>query len=160
MNLNKLDKRAKGYWLSVNLFVVLIAVIALVIFFLSIDKQTLKAVLLPVLIPSGVLLLLLIVFPFIKYHFYSYGFNEKHVVINYGVIFKHRITIPVCQIQDLHIVEGPLMMLFGLSGIIFSTAGSNFTLPAIEKANAKQMVSAIEEYLITRVKEKSNEEVL
>ena len=52
------------------------------------------------------------------------------------------------------------MMLFGLSGIIFSTAGSNFTLPAIEKANAKQMVSAIEEYLINRVKEKSNEEVL
>ena len=60
MNLNKLDKRAKGYWLSVNLFVVLIAVIALVIFFLSIDKQTQKAVLLPVAIPSGVLLLLLI----------------------------------------------------------------------------------------------------
>ena len=47
-----------------------------------------------------------------------------------------------------------------LSGIIFSTAGSNFSLPGLSVEDANKMVNDIESFLNKRLEELKNEEVL
>lgn len=103
--------------------------------------------------------ILLLIWPFLWYNKYSYGYDEKRIYIEFGVIFRHRITIPVCQIQDIHYFEGPIMMMFKLGKTIFSTAGSNFALGGLDREDAKRMVNEIEEYLRRRIEENGDEKI-
>ncbi|MBP3605750.1 MAG: PH domain-containing protein [Clostridia bacterium] len=161
MKMNKLHPKAKTLWYI----------------YAGIGVLCLLAVLLPgaILIPAGVgrtlfllcgglpillLIALILVLPHYRYKLYSFGFDEKRITVNHGVIFRHSVTIPVCQIQDLHRYEGPIMMLLGLSGVTISTAGSNFNLACLSKEEADLMIETLEGYLEKRVEEKSNEEVL
>lgn len=108
------------------------------------------------------LLLLAVAFilPKLKYDRYKYGFDERRIVVERGVIFRHRVVIPICQIQDLHRVEGPFMLILGLSGVEISTAGSNFTLCFLAKEDADAMIDALLENLERITEEKADEEIL
>jgi len=75
------------------------------------------------------------------------------------VIFRQRVVIPVCQIQDLHRTQGPIMMIFGLSGVTISTAGSNFDISTLTTDEADRLIDALEENLEARVEELKNEEI-
>ncbi|MBR2325567.1 MAG: PH domain-containing protein [Clostridia bacterium] len=110
-------------------------------------------------IPVLISLAFLLILPYYRYKLYAYGFDEKRIVVRYGVIFRHSVTIPVCQIQDLHRFEGPIMMLLGLGGVTISTAGSNFNLACLLKSEADLMIEVLEGYLEKRVEEKANEEI-
>ena len=89
--------------------------------------------------------------PNLSYYFYEYNFDDKKIEINRGVIFQHRIIIPIRQIQDLHLYNGPMMQLFNLGGIIISTAGSNFILSGISFEQANNMLKELEEKLESRL---------
>ena len=108
------------------------------------------------------LLLLAVVFllPRLKYDRYKYGFDERRIIVERGVIFRHRVVIPICQIQDLHRVEGPIMLILGLGGVEISTAGSNFTLCFLAKEDADAMIDALLENLERITEEKADEEIL
>ena len=110
-------------------------------------------------IPVLISLAFLLILPYYRYKLYAYGFDEKRIVVRHGVIFRHSVTIPVCQIQDLHRFEGPIMMLLGLGGVTISTAGSNFNLACLLKSEADLMIEVLEGYLEKRVEEKANEEI-
>ena len=99
------------------------------------------------------------VFPSMVYNRYSYAYNDKRIVIKKGVIFKYEIIVPVCQIQDLHLLQGPLMQLLKLQSIEISTAGSNYTINGLEYSVAKKMVEDLENNLNARIEEIKNEEV-
>ena len=98
-------------------------------------------------------------FPFMVYNRYSYAYNDKRIVIKKGVIFKYEIIIPVCQIQDLHLLQGPLMQLMKLQSVEISTAGSNYTINGLTYDDAKKMVDELEKNLNKRIEELKNEEV-
>ena len=68
-------------------------------------------------------------------------------------------VIPVCQIQDLHRTQGPLMMMLHLSGVTISTAGSNFDISTLTTAEADQMIDELESNLETRIEEQKNEKI-
>ncbi len=160
MELKHLNLKMKKLWFIIGLcFFLLFAVLyTLLICFTDGIAQ------LCIICIGGTLLLLSIftnlVYPLLKYKFYRYGYNEKRIEIEYGVIFRHHIVIPVCQIQDLHTYQGPLLIMTRLSGIIFSTAGSNFSLPGLSVEDANKMVNDIESFLNKRLEELKNEEVL
>lgn len=101
----------------------------------------------------------LVIWPSLWYNRYLYGYDEKRIFICYGVIFRHRVTIPVCQIQDIHYFEGPIMMAFKLGRVMLSTAGSNFALDGLDKNTAQTMIAEVEEYLRRRVEENGNEKI-
>ncbi len=160
MQMKKLDARALKLWYirsAIVAFVFLAAYIPAAIFIPAGLAKT------AVLVPTGVLLFialaLLFVLPYFRYALYRYGFDEKRIVVCHGVIFRHRVVIPVCQIQDLHRFEGPIMMLLSLSGVTISTAGSNFDLACLSRADADAMIEALEENLEKRVEEKDDEEI-
>ena len=160
MELKSLDIGIRKLWLIINIILlVLIGIVSKVGIDLSIGTPFELGVIISVCITDFIFLVLLIIFPFLKYYFYKFGYNDKKIVIHFGVIFKHRVVIPVCQIQDLHLYQGPLMSILKLNSVIISTAGSNFSISGLDKMTAEKMVEDLEKYLQTRIEELKNEEI-
>lgn len=157
--MNKLNKKVMTMWLTKGCIIFLASLVIyvpLIIFLSEFARQV-------VIIVGGIILVLVVLccfgYPILKYKYYAYSYDEKRVIIHRGIIFRHRIVIPVCQIQDLHSFQGPFLMLFQLSGIILSTAGSNFQIIGLSKDEVKTMINELEEYLNQRIGELKNEEI-
>ena len=108
-----------------------------------------------VAIPLGFTLIL----PALRHKMYAWGFDDKRIIVKQGVIFRQRVVIPVCQIQDLHRTQGPIMMMLKLSNVVISTAGSNFSISTLTTEEADRMIDALEHHLETRIEELKNEEI-
>lgn len=160
MQMKKLDKGALKLWYirSVIVAAVLLGVFIPAVILVPAGLAR-TAVLLSGGIPLFIALAFILVLPYFRYALYRYGFDERRIVVRHGVIFRHSVTIPVCQIQDLHRFEGPIMMLMHLSGVTISTAGSNFNLACLSKADADAMIETLETYLEKRAEEKPDEEI-
>lgn len=157
MNFLMLDQKIKKIWYIITtiLFILFLGFCAF--------TQLIEGLILPLLIVECIAMLILIffcfVFPAMVYNRYSYAYNDKRIVIKKGVIFKYEIIIPVCQIQDLHLLQGPLMQLMKLQSVEISTAGSNYTINGLQYDVAKKMVDDLEKNLNARIEEIKNEEV-
>ena len=123
------------------------------------SETTVLAVALGVGIPAVLILLTILILPALRFKMYAWGYDDKRIVVKQGVIFRKRTVIPVCQIQDLHRTQGPIMMLLGLSDVTISTAGSNFNLSTLTTAEADRMIDELEHNLEKRVEELKNEEI-
>lgn len=157
MEFLKIDKKIKKIWLITT-------TIVFVIFLgLCVLSNVIDGIILPLLIVEIIAMLIIgffcFAFPFMVYNRYSYAYNDKRIVIKKGVIFKYEIIIPVCQIQDLHLLQGPLMQLMKLQSVEISTAGSNYTINGLTYDDAKKMVDELEKNLNKRIEELKNEEV-
>lgn len=157
MDFLKIDKKIKRIWYISTTIVFILCLGACV------ATQFIAGIILPLLIAEVIVMLILAffcyVFPAMFYNRYSYAYNDKRIVIRKGVIFKYEIIIPVCQIQDLHLLQGPLMQLMKLQSIEISTAGSNYTINGLQYDVAKKMVDDLENNLNARIEEIKNEEV-
>lgn len=157
MEFKKLSKKILKVWLiSTSLVFILLLGVCVV-------TQCIDGIIVPLLIVEIIMMLLMaflcFALPVMKYNRYTYAYNEKRIIIKKGVIFKYEIIIPVCQIQDLHLLQGPLMQIMKLQAIEISTAGSNYSISGIEFEQAKKMVDDLEECLNKRIEEIKNEEV-
>ncbi len=160
MPLNHVSKKAKAMWLIRNLIVLAVLTAAMLIaLLLTADEAAFPAVAAFAGVSWLILAVLLILWPSLTYKHYVYGYDDKRVILQHGVVFRHKITAPVCQIQDLHYYEGPIMRLFGLGKIIFSTAGSNFELLGLARDDAQALIEDIEARLRARIEENSDEEI-
>ena len=110
-------------------------------------------------IPVALFLAIILIMPVLRYKMYAWGYDDKRIIVKKGVIFKQRVVIPVCQIQDLHRTQGPLMMMLKLSGVTISTAGSNFDISTLTTAEADRMIDELERNLEARIEELRNEEI-
>lgn len=164
MELQKLDKSVLKLWYirAAIIFLALIGVFTSVFTILNAagaPYNVTLAVLLGIGIPVVLLLGLTLTLPALRYKMYAWGYDDKRIVVKQGVIFRKRVVIPVCQIQDLHRTQGPLMMLLKLSGVTISTAGSNFDISTLTTAEADRMIDELEHNLETRIEELKNEEI-
>jgi len=164
MKMNKLDKSVLKLWYiraaTGALALVGVAVIAFVILLTAeAPSNVVLAVSLAVGIPVLLLLGLILIMPVLRYKMYAWGYDDKRIVVKQGVIFRQRVVIPVCQIQDLHRNQGPIMMMLHLGGVTISTAGSNFDISTLTTEEADLLIDALEQNLETRVEELKNEEI-
>lgn len=164
MKMNTLNRRVLTLWyikaILLALFIIAISVSAAII--LNLSNATVKvtvAVLLGIGIPSLPLLILTLVLPYLRYKRFSYGYDDKSIIVKQGVIFRKRVVIPVCQIQDLHRTEGPVMMMLKLSDVTVSTAGSNFDISTLTTDEADTMIDTLNKNLQTRIEAQKNEEI-
>lgn len=155
MNLLTLNKKVRTIWIIRNLILSIIMLAPIVAACFS----EMLGVILGVSIPCVIIIILLMIWPFLKYKMYSFGYDDKRIAINFGVIFRHKVIIPIRQIQDLHTYNGPIMSLMGLSGVIISTAGSNFEIAGMLNADATNMVNDLEALLNKRLDGDDNEEI-
>ena len=164
MELKKLDKKVLTLW-YVRAAIVSLALVGVFISAVVILNATgtpsdvMFAVLAAVGIPVALLLGLTLIMPALRYKMYAWGYDNKRIVVKQGVIFRKRVVIPVCQIQDLHRTQGPLMMMLKLSGVTISTAGSNFDISTLTTDEADRLMDALEQHLEARVEELKNEEI-
>ena len=164
MELKKLDKRVLKLWYiraaAGVLALIGIFVGALVILYATeASAKVTLAVLLGIGIPVALLLGLTLTLPVLRYKMYAWGYDDKRIIVVQGVIFQQRVVIPVCQIQDLHRVQGPLMMMLHLSGVTISTAGSNFNISTLTTDEADRLIDELEQNLEARIEELKNEEI-
>ena len=164
MKMNKLDKSVLKLWyiraaigalalvgIAVGILVILLAIEASgnVILIASLSAG----------IPILLILCITLIMPALRYKMYAWGYDDKRIVVKQGVIFRQRVVIPVCQIQDLHRTQGPLMMMLKLSGVTISTAGSNFDISTLTTEEADRLIDVLEQNLEARVEELKNEEI-
>ena len=164
MQMKKLDKSVLKLWYIragiVSLLLIgVFAAAVLILVAAGASGDVMLAVLLGVGIPVALLLTLTLVWPALRYQMFSWGYDEKRIIVKQGVIFRHRVVIPVCQIQDLHRTQGPIMMLLGMSDVTVSTAGSNFDISTLTTGEADCMIDALEQNLEKRIEELNNEEI-
>ena len=164
MKMNKLNKSVLKLWYiraAIGALVLVgVAVSAAVILIATgAPGNVTLAVSLSVGIPVVLLLCVTLIMPVLRYKMYAWGYDDKRVIVKQGVIFRQRVVIPVCQIQDLHRTQGPIMMMLGLSGVTISTAGSNFDISTLTTDEADCLIEALEQNLETRVEELKNEEI-
>lgn len=164
MELKKLDKSVLKLWYirAVIVSLALVSVFTSTTVILNVtgaSNDVTLAVLLGLGIPVVLLLGLTLIIPALRYKMYAWGYDDKRIVVKQGVIFRQRVVIPVCQIQDMHRTQGPLMMMLKLSGVTISTAGSNFDISTLTTAEADCMIDELEDNLDIRIEELKNEEI-
>ena len=164
MELRKLDKRVLKLWYirtAIGALALVLLPISVVTILLLTEAagDVFLAVSLCVGIPVVLLLGFILIMPLLRYKMYAWGYDDKRIVVKQGVIFRQRVVIPVCQIQDLHRTQGPIMMILGLSDVTISTAGSNFDISTLTTDAADRLIDALEQHLETRVEELNNEEI-
>lgn len=164
MELKKLNKSVLKLWyihaaiISLVLIGLFVGAIVVLITTEVSDKITL-AVSLAAGIPEILLISFILIMPALRYKMYEWGYDDNRIVVKQGVIFKQKVVIPVCQIQDLHRTQGPIMMILNLSGVTISTAGSNFDISTLTTAEADCMINELENNLAARIEEQKNEEI-
>ena len=164
MKINKLDKSVLKLWYiraAIGALALVGVVVSVLVILLATEapSSVMLAVSLVVGIPVILLLGITLIMPVLRYKMYAWGYDDKRIVVKQGVIFRQSVVIPVCQIQDLHRTQGPIMMIFGLSGVTISTAGSNFDISTLTTDEADRLIDALEQNLETRVEELKNEEI-
>lgn len=164
MELKKLDKSVLTLW-YIRAALISLALAALIAGSIAIPRASgapdnaALAISLVIGIPAALLLCVTLIMPALRYKMYAWGYDDRRIVVKQGVIFRKRVVIPVCQIQDLHRTQGPLMMMFKLSGVVISTAGSNFELTTLTTDEADLMIDDLERNLEARIEELKNEEI-
>ena len=164
MELNKLDRSVLKLW-YIRATIVALSLVGLwvSILVILISAEAPSDVTVAVSLATGVVIALLLCFtmilPVLRYKMYAWGYDDKRIVVKQGVIFRQRVVIPICQIQDLHRIQGPLMMMLKLSGVTISTAGSNFDISTLTTGEADRMIDELEGILETRIEELRNEEI-
>ena len=159
MEMKKLDKSVLKLW-YIRALIGAVALIGVLVSAIVISlaaeapSNVVLAVSLGVGIPVLLLLCLILILPVLRFQMYRWGYDDKRIVVKEGVIFRQRVVIPVCQIQDLHRTEGPIMMLLKLSGVTISTAGSNFSISTLTTEEADRLIDSLEHLLQKRVEEK------
>lgn len=151
MNIN-LDRRIKKVWYLRN---IILSVIFLTIAIILYCFLPIKSVAILVDAFILVIIILLLIWPKLKYKYACYSLLDDRIIIRRGVIFQHEIIIPFVQIQDLHLYQGPLMLIYKVSGVIISTAGSNYGLVGLTKNNAEELISLFEKRMM-RLEEEQN----
>ena len=164
MKMNKLDKSVLKLWYiraAIGALSLVGVVVSVLVIMLATEapSNVMLAVLLGVGIPVLLLLCITLIMPVLRYKMYAWGYDDKRIVVKQGVIFRQRVVIPVCQIQDLHRTQGPIMMMLKLSGVTISTAGSNFDISTLTTDEADLLIDALERNLEARVEELKNEEI-
>lgn len=164
MELNKLNKSVLKLWYiraTIAAFALACVIVAAIVIPIAAEAATnvVLGISLGAGIPIVLIICLILIMPLLRYKMYAWGYDDKRIIVKQGVIFRQRVVIPVCQIQDLHRIQGPIMMMLKLSGVTISTAGSNFDISTLTTGEADSLIDALEHNLETRVEELKNEEI-
>ncbi|MGQ0628282.1 MAG: PH domain-containing protein [Phycisphaerales bacterium] len=62
---------------------------------------------------------------YFKYHTLQYRFDDSGVVMRYGILFKHEVSLTYRRIQDIHVTRGPIQRWLGLASVAVQTASGS-----------------------------------
>jgi membrane protein YdbS with pleckstrin-like domain len=77
-----------------------------------------------------VFLSLMVVGSILYYNSWSYALEEDYLVINFGILWKKTNRVPYTRIQNVNVVRGPILRIFGLCRVVAETAGRSASTSA------------------------------
>ena len=112
MQLKKLERSVLKLWytragIGAAALLVAVAVTWAILVLAGAAGAVLLAVGVAVSVPLLLVTALVLLLPYFRYSLFSWGYDEKTIVVQQGVIFRKRVVIPVCQIQELVYLEDP-----------------------------------------------------
>lgn len=151
MDLFNLDRKVISYFILTRIIAFIIFLAAFIFLIISVPEEYLIAA----LIPSGIFLLfisfLVFVLPVLEYKAYGYYYDEEKIIIKSGVFFRKYRVIPTIQVQDVGTFQGPIKILYNISTITISTAGSVERIICVDKDIATNIVNEINKNIHKRL---------
>ncbi len=91
------------------------------------------------------LIILVFVFPTIRYRVWRYEVREQEIEIQSGLFVVTRTLIPMVRVQHVDTGQGPILKKYGLSNISISSAATVHTIPFLETQEADALRARISE---------------
>lgn len=137
-----LDPRQKRVWRAR----IAIAVAALAVTALSLDRGPLRETILPFgvvpLIAVLLGLLALLVMPGRRYRAWGYREEEDELHVRRGLLIRVQSAVPFARVQHIDLAQGPIERRHGLARLILHTAGTrgaSVPLPGLAREEAEAM---------------------
>lgn len=152
MEFKKLEKKVFYYNLFSRLIFFLILVIGLFIGLYYIPEKFKLLFLIPFLFLILISFIRTFILSYYQYKVYEYYYDNEKIIIKKGVIFRNMIAIPILQIQDIELIQGPFQRLFKIAMIDIATAGSVEYINNIDYDLANEIVLEIQNNVNNRLK--------
>jgi membrane protein YdbS with pleckstrin-like domain len=135
---NSLNERALTAWrisASINMFILLIVVVAIIVLSLLFELSIWIGI---ALLALTVLLSIfsVIIYPKLQWRKWRYEVHDSEIDIQHGVFIIRRTLIPMVRVQHVDTQQGPLLRKFNLSSVTISTAATIHEIPALDVAEA------------------------
>lgn len=125
---------------------ILIAILASVIYFLTIKFEwPLYIVIISVACVILSIILLIVLFPMIRWNIWRYEVREQEIEIQSGLFIVKRTLIPMVRVQHVDTKQGPILKGYNLANISISTAATTHTVPMLEVVEANELRMKISE---------------
>lgn len=88
-------------------------------------------------------MIIVIILPLIEYFAYSYEISEEYIEINYGVIFRNYVYMPMEHLKYAVIIRDPIDYLLGLSRVNVYSPARKRTVKGLKYGRAKEICKII-----------------
>lgn len=100
----------------------------------------------------GLVFLLLLGEPFVRYHRYRYQIDDVRVAKQEGLIFLTTEIAPIERVHQISVLRGPIDRLTGLGKVVATTAGGQITIRFLEEKTALALAERLEDTIKQIVK--------
>lgn len=84
--------------------------------------------------------------PSLLYRFWRYGIDEHYVRLQFGILTKSDVLVPMTKIQYVEANQGPIMRRYNLHSLTIGTLGSSHDIPALKEEEAFKLRDLISEH--------------
>lgn len=153
--MQRLDPRVRLVWgISAVLAALLVTIVSVgIVSFFTNWSRWLGVV------PGFVVLVVGVVFVFLRYRRWSYEVQEDALYLERGVVTHVRTVVPFVRIQHVDTQRGPVERLFGIGSVVVFTAGSrgaDVAIPGLDPDRA----TALQQRLRSLVGESESEDAV
>lgn len=140
MEKKRLSKKSISFWRwRITLSAIVISFLLGVLYYFF----HLIAMILSAIFVMLYLTLIIVYFPLLYKSSY-YMIEQRHIIIERGIIYKRVIKISIPRIQYVETITGPLQRIFKLNSIILHTAGSQKIIGPLDTSESLRIKQYIE----------------
>ncbi|MGL5615121.1 MAG: PH domain-containing protein [Sarcina sp.] len=129
------------------IFIRLIFVLLLNFIYISLNfliPENLNQILLIIMkIIDYIAIIVIFILPLIEYFAYRYEITEEYIEINYGVIFRNYVYMPMEHLKYAVIIRDPLDYLLGISRVNVYSPAKKRTVKGLKYNRAKEICQLI-----------------
>lgn len=89
--------------------------------------------------------MLIVLFPTIRWNIWRYEVREQEIEIRSGLFVVKHTLIPMVRVQHVDTEQGPILKRYNLANISISTAATTHTVPMLEVGEASELRMKISE---------------
>ena len=121
---------------SIITMTIVSVIVGVILYFADIESLEIRG---GILIALGVIWVISLIAPFVRYNWYRARFTEEEIDIRQGFLVIEENIIPIERLQKISMETGPLDRAFGMTKVIVYTAGGEETIRFLERERAEEI---------------------